>query len=102
MVGVSLALWVTGTRYVTVMDRPPFLLNRIVSEQCHSVGRIIEQAAKQDGLSVGGGRRQSRQRTPATHPDDPLTTVLGMLRLAIGIGEGRKFMRPLALTVVGG
>ncbi len=31
-----------------------------------------------------------------------LTTVLGMLPLAIGIGEGAELMRPLAVTVVGG
>lgn len=31
-----------------------------------------------------------------------LTTVLGMLPLAIGLGEGAEIMRPLALTVVGG
>jgi multidrug efflux pump subunit AcrB len=30
------------------------------------------------------------------------TTVLGMLPLAIGIGEGTELMRPLALSVVGG
>jgi multidrug efflux pump subunit AcrB len=31
-----------------------------------------------------------------------LTTVLGMLPLAIGVGEGAELMQPLALTVVGG
>jgi multidrug efflux pump subunit AcrB len=31
-----------------------------------------------------------------------LTTVFGMLPLAIGIGEGSEMMQPLAITVVGG
>src|SRR5690606_36527871 len=31
-----------------------------------------------------------------------LTTVLGMLPLALGIGEGSELMQPLAITVVGG
>ena len=30
------------------------------------------------------------------------TTVLGMLPLAIGVGEGTELMRPLAISVVGG
>jgi multidrug efflux pump subunit AcrB len=31
-----------------------------------------------------------------------LTTVLGMLPLALGIGEGSELMQPLAIAVVGG
>jgi len=31
-----------------------------------------------------------------------LTTVCGMLPLAIGMGEGSELMRPLAISVVGG
>jgi len=31
-----------------------------------------------------------------------LTTVLGMLPLALGIGEGTELMQPLAVAVVGG
>lgn len=31
-----------------------------------------------------------------------LTTVCGMLPLAIGLGEGAELMRPLAMAVVGG
>lgn len=31
-----------------------------------------------------------------------ITTALGMLPLALGIGEGTELMRPLAIAVVGG
>ena len=31
-----------------------------------------------------------------------LTTVFGMLPLALGIGEGSELMQPLAIAVVGG
>lgn len=31
-----------------------------------------------------------------------LTTVFGMLPLALGLGEGSELMQPLAITVVGG
>ena len=31
-----------------------------------------------------------------------LTTLLGMLPLALGIGEGTEMMQPLAISVIGG
>ncbi|HEX9610803.1 MAG TPA: efflux RND transporter permease subunit, partial [Gemmatimonadales bacterium] len=62
----------------------------------------VEQARRERGLAaedavVEAGAIRLRPILMTT-----TTTVLGMLPLAIGIGEGTELMRPLALSVVGG
>ncbi len=60
-------------------------------EQGRRAGRSIHEAA------VEAGALRLRPILMTT-----TTTVLGMLPLAIGFGEGSELMRPLAVTVVGG
>ena len=102
MVGVSLALWVTGTPISSPVMIGLILLIGIVVNNAILLVEYIEQGRKQDGLSVveAVARAGSVRLRPILMTT--LTTVLGMLPLAIGIGEGAEIMRPLALTVVGG
>lgn len=102
MVGVSLALWATSTPVSSPVMIGLILLIGIVVNNAILLVEYIEQGRRQDGLSVTEAiaRAGSVRLRPILMTT--LTTVLGMLPLAIGIGEGAEIMRPLALTVVGG
>lgn len=102
MVGVSLVLWATGTPISSPVMIGLILLIGIVVNNAILLVEYIEQGRQQEGLSVveAVARAGSVRLRPILMTT--LTTVLGMLPLAIGMGEGAEIMRPLALTVVGG
>lgn len=102
LVGVSLTLWVTGTSVSAPVLIGLILLIGIVVNNAILLVEYIEQGRRQAGLSVPDAivRAGSVRLRPILMTT--LTTVLGMLPLAIGMGEGAEIMRPLALTVVGG
>jgi hydrophobe/amphiphile efflux-1 (HAE1) family protein len=101
LVGVGLALWITGTPQSAPVLLGVILLAGIVvnnaillveyAEQNRREGAPLEEAV----VSAGVVRLRPILMTT-------LTTVLGMLPLALGIGEGSELMQPLAIAVVGG
>jgi multidrug efflux pump subunit AcrB len=102
LVGVSLLLWATCTPVSAPVLIGLILLIGIVVNNAILLVEYIEQGRRETGLSVReaifrAGNVRLRPILMTT-----LTTVLGMLPLAIGLGEGAEIMRPLALTVVGG
>jgi HAE1 family hydrophobic/amphiphilic exporter-1 len=60
-------------------------------------GRLIREGMPTREALVEAGRRRLRPILMTT-----LTTILGLLPLALGIGEGSEAQAPLARTVVGG
>jgi multidrug efflux pump subunit AcrB len=87
MVGVSLALWATSTPVSSPVMIGLILLIGIVVNNAILLVEYIEQGRRQDGLSVieAVARAGSVRLRPILMTT--LTTVLGMLPLAIGIGE---------------
>lgn len=101
LVGVSVTLWVTATPVSAPVLIGCVLLIGIVVNNAILLVEYIE-IGRARGLDVidavveaGSVRLRPILMTTST-------TVLGMMPLAIGFGEGAEMMRPLALTVVGG
>jgi HAE1 family hydrophobic/amphiphilic exporter-1 len=60
-------------------------------------GRLVQSGMPTRDAMIEAGRRRLRPILMTT-----LTTVLGLLPLALGIGEGADAQAPLARAVVGG
>ncbi len=102
LVGVVGLLWVTQTPLSAPVLLGVILLAGIVVNNAILLVEYVEQTRRERGLPpdqavVEAGAIRLRPILMTT-----TTTVLGMLPLAIGIGEGTELMRPLAITVVGG
>ena len=101
LIGVGALLLLTGTNLSAPVMLGVILLVGIVVNNAILLVEYIEIGRK-EGLSpmeaaveAGGIRLRPIMMTT-------LTTVFGMLPLAIGIGEGAELMQPLAIAVVGG
>ena len=102
LTGVGLLLWLTGTPLSAPVLLGVVLLGGIVVSNAILLVEYIELGRHERGLTLeqavveaGAVRLRPILMTSAT-------TVLGMLPLAIGLGEGTEMMRPLAISVVGG
>ncbi len=99
-IGVGLMLWITGlTLSAPVLLGFIFLIGIIVNNAILLV-EFIEANRAQSGVIeavVRAGEVRFRPILMTT-----LTTMFGMLPLALGIGEGSELLQPLAVTVIGG
>jgi hydrophobe/amphiphile efflux-1 (HAE1) family protein len=101
LIGVGLLLWITGTPMSAPVLLGVILLAGIVVNNAILLVEYTEQARAR-GLTheeavVEAGTVRLRPILMTT-----LTTGLGMLPLALGIGQGSELMQPLAIAVVGG
>jgi CzcA family heavy metal efflux pump len=101
LVGVILLLWITQTPLSAPALLGVILLAGIVVNNAILLVEYVE-LARERGLApedavVDAGAVRLRPILMTT-----TTTVLGMLPLAVGMGEGTELMRPLAIAVVGG
>ena len=102
LIGVIALLWLTETVLSAPVLLGVILLVGIVVNNAILLVEYIELGRQDRGLSsyeaaLEAGRIRFRPILMTT-----LTTVCGMLPLAIGLGEGAELMRPLAIAVVGG
>ncbi|MFU8813618.1 MAG: efflux RND transporter permease subunit [Balneolaceae bacterium] len=102
LIGVGAALLITGTNLSAPVLLGVILLVGIVVNNAILLVEYIEIARNEKGMTpfdsaVDAGSIRFRPILMTT-----LTTVCGMLPLAIGMGEGSELMRPLAIAVVGG
>ena len=102
MIGVGLALWATGAPMSAPVLLGVILLAGIVVNNAILLVEYVEILRRERGLPpvqavVEAGAVRLRPILMTTG-----TTVVGMLPLALGLGEGSEMMRPLAITVVGG
>jgi multidrug efflux pump subunit AcrB len=102
LIGVGLALWLTGMNLSAPVLLGVILLVGIVVNNAILLVEYIEIGKREKKLDpfdavVDAGSIRFRPILMTT-----LTTVCGMLPLAIGLGEGAELMRPLAIAVVGG
>lgn len=101
LLGVFIGLSLTGTQLSMPVWLGIIMLVGIVVNNAIVLVEYIEQLRKK-GLAVTdaiveAGRLRLRPILMTT-----LTTVVGMMPLAIGIGEGSEMLQPLAITIVSG
>jgi len=101
LIGAVFALWMTGSTISVVVFIGLILLAGIVVNNAIVLIDLINQLrargmAKLEAI-VEGGRSRLRPILMTA-----LTTILGLLPLALGIGEGAEVRSPMAITVIGG
>jgi multidrug efflux pump subunit AcrB len=102
LVGVVLTLWGTGTSLSAPVYLGMILLAGIVVNNSILLVEFVEDFRHRQGLPtqeavVEAGFVRMRPILMTT-----LTSMVGMLPLALGLGQGSELMRPLAVAVVGG
>jgi HAE1 family hydrophobic/amphiphilic exporter-1 len=101
LIGAVWALWLTGTTVNVVAYIGLIMLAGIVVNQSIVLIDAVNQA-RERGLSkhdaiIEAGRLRLRPILITK-----LTTILGLLPMALGIGEGAEVRAPMAITVIGG
>ncbi|HBG25451.1 MAG: multidrug transporter AcrB [Bacteroidetes bacterium GWF2_41_61] len=99
--GVFVALWLTGTSLSLIALIGAVMLVGIVVKNGIVLIDYIN-LNKERGMSVmrsvvSGGRSRLRPVLMTT-----ITTILGMLPMAIGIGEGSEIWQPMGISIIGG
>jgi hydrophobe/amphiphile efflux-1 (HAE1) family protein len=102
LIGVAAALWLTGLSLSASVLLGVVFLTGIVVNNAILLVEFAENYLKQEGHTaedaiVEAGKVRFRPIIMTT-----LTTVFGMLPLAIGMGDGYEILQPLAVTVIGG
>ncbi len=101
LTGVILALWITGsTISVVVLIGVILLAGIVVNNAIVLVDRVNQlRATGQDKMDaiVAAAKLRLRPILMTT-----LTTILGLMPLALGFGEGAEVRAPMAITVIGG
>jgi multidrug efflux pump subunit AcrB len=101
LVGVVAMLWLTGTAVSSPALLGLILLIGIVVNNAILLVEYIERGLR-SGLDVENAVVQAGRVRLRPILMTMLTTVSGMLPLAIGMGAGADLMQPLALAVIGG
>ena len=101
LIGAVFGLWLTGSTISVVVFIGLIMLAGIVVNNAIVLVTRINQL-RDDGLErldaiFEAGRARLRPIVMTT-----LTTVLGLLPLALGLGEGAEMRAPMAITVIGG
>lgn len=101
LVGAVLALFVTNTAISVIVFIGLIMLAGIVVNNAIVLIDLINQL-RRDGMEkraaiIEGARSRLRPIVMTT-----LTTTLGLLPLAIGLGDGAEVRTPMAITVIGG
>jgi len=101
VIGAVWALWLTGTTVNVVAYIGLIMLAGIVVNQSivliDAVNRLRESGMPKNEAIARGGQLRLRPIVITT-----LTTILGLLPMAIGLGEGAEVRAPMAITVIGG
>jgi hydrophobe/amphiphile efflux-1 (HAE1) family protein len=99
--GVALILWASGTSLsAPVLLGVIFLVGILVNNAI----LLVEFARQRQDGGLSPGEAVAEAGAARLRPIlmTSLTTILGMLPLAAGLGEGSELLQPLALSVIGG
>lgn len=101
-VGVFLTMWITGTTFNIQSYIGMILLIGIVTNNAIVLIDYVNLLRRRDGFAlreavVEGGRRRLRPILMTT-----AATVLGLIPLALGIGQGAEVQASMARVVIGG
>ena len=100
-IGVALALLLTGTSLNVIVLMGVIMLGGIVVNNAIVLIDYINRVRKEGMETMEAVIRASKTRFRPILMTT-LTTVLGLLPLALGFGEGAELRAPLAITVIGG
>jgi hydrophobic/amphiphilic exporter-1 (mainly G- bacteria), HAE1 family len=100
-IGVVAALLLTGQSVNVVVMIGVVMLGGIVVDNAivliEAVKQLREQGLSRREALIRGGERRLRPILMTT-----ATTALGLLPMALGLGDGAELRQPLAITVIGG
>lgn len=101
MSGVFIALWMTSTPLSLIALIGAIMLVGIVTKNgivmVDYMNLLVERGTSISEAVIQGGKSRLRPVLMTS-----LTTVLGMLPMALGIGEGSETWQPMGIAVVGG
>ena len=101
MSGVFIALWVSSTPLSLIALIGAIMLVGIVTKNgivmVDYMNLLVERGANVSDAVIEGGKSRLRPVLMTS-----LTTVLGMVPMAMGIGEGSETWQPMGIAVVGG
>jgi HAE1 family hydrophobic/amphiphilic exporter-1 len=100
-VGVALALWLTDTRLSVIVFIGLIMLAGIVVNNAIVLVDMINKL-RERGVERIEAIRQAAHLRLRPIMMTTLTTVLGLLPMAFGLGEGSEMRTPMAITVIGG
>jgi HAE1 family hydrophobic/amphiphilic exporter-1 len=101
LVGAILALFVTGTTINVVAFIGLIMLAGIVVNNAIVLIDLINQL-RREGMEKLAAIREAGESRLRPILMTTLTTTLGLLPMALGIGEGSEVRTPMAITVIGG
>jgi hydrophobic/amphiphilic exporter-1 (mainly G- bacteria), HAE1 family len=101
MIGAIIALWITKTNVSVVVFIGLILLAGIVVNNAIVLIDKINQL-RRDGLDITKAIQEAGESRLRPIIITTLTTILGMLPLALGLGDGGELRAPMAITVIGG
>lgn len=101
LIGVALTLLITGTPISVVVLIGVIMLAGIVVNNAIVLIDYINQL-RQRGLTKREAIKQAGQVRLRPILMTTLTTILGLLPMALGLGEGAEIRTPMAITVIGG
>ena len=101
MSGVFIALWLTQTPLSIIALIGAIMLVGIVTKNgivmVDYMNLLVERGSNISDAVIMGGKSRLRPVLMTS-----LTTVLGMLPMALGLGEGSEIWQPMGIAVVGG
>ena len=100
-VGVALALWITGTNLSVIVFIGLIMLAGIVVNNAIVLVDLINQL-RRTGMEQMSAIREAASLRFRPIMMTALTTILGLLPMAMGLGEGSEMRTPMAITVIGG
>ena len=99
--GVFIALWVTGTPLSLIALIGAIMLVGIVTKNgivlVDYMNLLVERGTKVSDAVIAGGKSRLRPVLMTS-----LTTILGMVPMSLGLGEGSEIWQPMGIAVVGG
>ena len=101
MSGVFIALWISSTPLSLIALIGAIMLVGIVTKNgivmVDYMNLLVERGTNLADAVILGGKSRLRPVLMTS-----FTTVLGMVPMALGIGEGSEIWRPMGIAVVGG
>ena len=99
--GVFIALWATGTPLSLIALIGAIMLVGIVTKNgivlVDYMNLLVERGTNVAEAVIAGGKSRLRPVLMTS-----LTTILGMVPMSLGIGEGSEIWQPMGIAVVGG
>jgi HAE1 family hydrophobic/amphiphilic exporter-1 len=98
---VALALWLTDTRLSVIVFIGLIMLAGIVVNNAIVLVDLINQL-RERGMERFAAIKEAAHLRLRPIMMTTLTTLLGLLPMAFGLGEGAEMRTPMAITVIGG